>query len=378
MTKSNALEDSKTFTEKQLRSILDNTVDGMIVIDSGGIMLSYNRACEKLFGYSAQDALGQNVKMLMPHNYKVNHDGYISNYLHSNEPKIIGIGREVSGQRKDGTIFPMWLSIGEVTEEGKRYFVGIVRDITVQKNLEEQQQKYVRALEKSNRELDDFVYLISHDLKEPVRGIYSYSQFMREDYQDILDGEGLDKLESLMKMSRRMNDLIDSLLYFSRINKTELSYGETDIAATVNGVMEMLETYLKDNRAKIVIESDLPTVTCDQVRVGEIFRNLIVNGIKYNNKPEKEIHIGVCSHEAAPQNITFYVKDNGIGIPDKHYDSVFKMFKRLHGRDAYGGGTGAGLAIVKQIVVQHGGRIWIDSKVGEGATFYFTLCSDAG
>lgn len=201
---------------------------------------------------------------------------------------------------------------------------------------------------------------------------------MREDYQDILDGEGLDKLESLMKMSRRMNDLIDSLLYFSRINKTELSYGETDIAATVNGVMEMLETYLKDNRAKIVIESDLPTVTCDQVRVGEIFRNLIVNGIKYNNKPEKEIHIGVCSHEAAPQNITFYVKDNGIGIPDKHYDSVFKMFKRLHGRDAYGGGTGAGLAIVKQIVVQHGGRIWIDSKVGEGATFYFTLCSDAG
>lgn len=375
ITKNDPLK-TETFTEKQLRSILENTVDGILVINEEATVQSYNLACEKLFGYEASEVLGHNIKMLMPQHYSMHHDQYIANYLYTNEPKIIGIGREVSGQRKDGSVFPMWLSIGEVLEGQKRYFVGIVRDITEQKNHEDQEQKYTRALEKSNRALDDFVYLISHDLKEPVRGIYSYSQFMWEDYHEQLDQDGLSKLESLMKMSRRMNDLIDSLLYFSRINKTELCYGEADTQETINNVLEMLETYLKDHEAKIIIDGKLPVITCDQVRLGEIFHNLIVNGIKYNDKMNKEIHIGVCSHESAPDNITFYVKDNGIGIPEKHNESVFKMFKRLHGRDAYGGGTGAGLAIVKQIVTQLGGRIWIESTVREGSTFFFTLCGN--
>lgn len=158
-----------SFNQKQLSAILDNTVDGIIVINSRGIVLSYNRACEKLFGFSAEEVLGKNVKILMPDHYAHHHDGYISNYISTRAPKIIGIGREVQGQRKDKSVFPMWLSIGEVTEGEDHFFVGIVRDITAQKEYEHSLRNYTGQLERSNKELDEFVYLISHDLKEPVR-----------------------------------------------------------------------------------------------------------------------------------------------------------------------------------------------------------------
>ncbi|MDD3020513.1 MAG: PAS domain S-box protein [Alphaproteobacteria bacterium] len=365
---------TESFSEKQLRAILENTVDGIIVINSKGIILSFNRACEKLFGYTAKEAINQNVKILMPQSHSINHDGYINNYLTTHEAKIIGIGREVTGLRKDGSIFPMWLSIGEVIEDDSHFFVGIVRDITAQKEHEIQKQIYTQALEKSNRELDDFVYIVSHDLKEPMRGIYSYSQFMWEDYNEQLDDEGKNKLTSLMKMSQRMNELIDTLLYFSRLNKTDLSYADMDINQVIRQVLETFELFLKEHNAKIIIDNPLPVTKCDQSKVGEIFRNLIVNGIKYNDSENKEIHIGTCEREECPEQTVFYVQDNGIGILEKHHHSVFKMFKRLHGRDAYGGGTGSGLTIVKRIIDQHGGKIWIDTPSSGGGTYFlFTL-----
>ncbi len=364
---------SESFSGKQLRSILENTVDGIIVINNLGTILSFNLACEKLFGYTAQEALNQNVKILMPQSHSVNHDGYIQNYLTSHHAKIIGIGREVSGLRKDGSIFPMWLSIGEVIEDNDHFFVGIIRDITAQKEHEVQKQLYMQALEKSNRELDDFVYIVSHDLKEPMRGIFSYSQFMWEDYNDQLDDEGKNKLASLMKMSQRMNELIDTLLYFSRLNKIDLSFADMDINQVIEEVFETLELFFNENNAHVTIDNPLPRVKCDQSKVGEIFRNLIVNGIKYNDSVAKEIHIGTCERDECPGQTVFYVRDNGIGIPEKHYASVFKMFKRLHARDAYGGGTGSGLTIVKRIIDQHGGKIWIDTAPDGGTYFFFTL-----
>lgn len=362
---------SETFNDKQLRSVLDNTVDGIVVINSRGVVLSYNRACELLFGYPANDVIGKNVHMLMPQPHRDNHDGYIGKYLDTNEAKIIGIGREVAGLRKDGTIFPMWLSIGEVVEGGNHFFVGIIRDITEEKEHERQVLKYTTLLERSNHELDDFVYLISHDLKEPVRGIYSYAQFMLEDYGARLDDDGRGRLKSLMKMSVRMNELIDNLLHFSRLDKIQLSYADLDLNVVVHGVLELTEALIQEHKAKIIIENKLPNVLCDQARVGEIFRNLITNAIKYNDKTDKIVRVGVMNESA--KYPVLYVQDNGIGIPDKHFESVFKMFKRLHGREAFGGGTGSGLAFVKKIIGQHGGKIWIESVVGEGTTFYFTL-----
>ncbi len=254
------------------------------------------------------------------------------------------------------------------------------RDSALQQAKEELEQRVAERtrelaqrneeLHQSNKELDDFAYIASHDLKEPLRGIHNFSNFLIEDYADKLDAEGRSKLATLMRLTRRMEDLIDSLLHFSRLGRVDLAMERVDLNEIVAEVVDSLGITLKEEGVEIRIPSPLPKVRADRVRVGEIFSNLIVNAMKYNDKPQKRIEIGATENGRAP---VFYVRDNGIGIPDKHHGAVFRIFKRLHGRDQFGGGTGAGLTIVKKIVERHRGRIWLESSPGEGTTFYFTL-----
>jgi chemotaxis family two-component system sensor kinase Cph1 len=225
-------------------------------------------------------------------------------------------------------------------------------------------------LERSNQELDAFAYIASHDLKEPLRGIHNYSNFLIEDYGEILDEEGKDKLKTLIRLTQRMEDLIDSLLYFSRLGRVDLSMQPTDLNTVLYRVLDLLSPRIEQTNIEIRIPKPLPTVYCDHVQVGEVFNNLIANAIKYNDKADKWIEIGYITPSGA---LTFYVRDNGIGIREKHYESIFRIFKRLHGPNKYGGGTGAGLTIAKKIVERHGGKIWVESTYGEGSTFYFTL-----
>jgi signal transduction histidine kinase len=227
-------------------------------------------------------------------------------------------------------------------------------------------------LQQSNRELDDFAYVASHDLKEPLRGIHNYSMFLLEDYADKLDAEGKSKLETLMRLTRRMEVLIDSLLRYSRLGRIDLTMEEVDLNELVAEVRENLDINLKAEQVEVIIPRRLPGVLGDRVQLGEIFHNLIVNGVKYNESQRKRIEIGYRDARDS-QPPVFFVRDNGIGIPDKHYDVIFRIFKRLHARDKYGGGTGAGLTIVKKIVERHNGSIWVESTPGEGTTFYFTL-----
>lgn len=173
-----------------------------------------------------------------------------------------------------------------------------------------------------------------------------------------------------------MEALIDSLLHFSRVGRVELSTRPTDLNELVRAALESLQITLREEKVEIRVPRPLPTVRCDRVRVGEVFHNLITNAIKYNDKPAKWVEVG-CQ-EAAGRPTVFHVRDNGIGIPQKHHEAIFRIFKRLHGRDKYGGGTGAGLTIVKKIVARHGGRIWVESRPGEGTTFYFTLGPEDG
>jgi two-component system, chemotaxis family, sensor kinase Cph1 len=226
-------------------------------------------------------------------------------------------------------------------------------------------------LERSNEELDAFAYIASHDLKEPLRGIHNYSNFLIEDYGDQLNAEGKAKLHTLMRLTQRMEDLIDSLLHFSRLGRVDLSMQYTDLNSVVIHSLELLSARIEETGTAIRIPQPLPTVYCDRVQVGEVFNNLIANAIKYNDKGEKWVEIGYIDHANLPT--TFYVRDNGIGIRDKHFEVIFRIFKRLHGPQKYGGGTGAGLTIAKKIVERHGGTIWVESHYGVGSTFYFTL-----
>ena len=218
----NQLEES----EARTRTILQTAVDAIITIDEAGHIESMNPSAEELFGYKSAEVIGQNVKMLMPEPYRHEHDGYLNNYLTTGQKRIIGIGREVIGLRKDGSTFPMDLAVSEVKLGHRRLFTGIVRDISDRKKTEGQLRFYAAELQgrnaeliRSNQELDEFAYIASHDLKEPLRGIHNYATFLLEDYKDKLDADGADKLETLKRLTQRMDVLLDSLLDFSRVGR---------------------------------------------------------------------------------------------------------------------------------------------------------------
>jgi two-component system, chemotaxis family, sensor kinase Cph1 len=241
-------------------------------------------------------------------------------------------------------------------------------------------------LKRSNIDLDSFAYVASHDLKEPLRGIHNYSSFLMEDYGEILDGEGVAKLQTLIGLTRRMENLIDSLLHYSRLGRTELAKGQIDLNQLVQEVVELFKITAGDTLAVAV--SPLPTIWGDRTQISELFTNLASNAIKYNHNAPVKIDIGVVDPALAARKYRdrlpldlgdnthiIYVRDNGIGIEPIHLEDIFRIFKRLHVRDEYGGGTGAGLTIAQKIVERHGGKIWVESEIGQGSTFYFVLFS---
>ncbi|HEX4607967.1 MAG TPA: ATP-binding protein [Urbifossiella sp.] len=267
---------------------------------------------------------------------------------------------------------PDW---GEVEVEAVTRFRAAVIDVVV--GHAEQLARVNKELEATIEELDAFAYLASHDLKEPLRGIHNYAAFLIEDYEGKLDPDGDAKLRAIMRLAQRMEALIESLLHYSRTGRGELLVREKDLNALLRDVLDSLHARVEETGAEIRIPRPLPTIRCDPVLVGEVFANLISNALKYNDKPAKWVEIG-CDERPAGGDGTrhetvFYVRDNGIGIPAKHHTQVFRIFKRLHTRDKYGGGTGAGLTIVKKVVERHAGRIWIESTECEGTTFFFTL-----
>jgi PAS domain S-box-containing protein len=391
-------------SEARLRAILDASLDPIVTICGDGVIRSASRAFERVFGWEPGTLVGRNVSVLMPEPHRSQHDGYIARYLRSGQATVIGQLRELEAERRDGTVFPceLWVNSVGVPPGDVPLFCGVLRDITERKRGESRLQQYASHLEvanleladsskalqdvidqlrRSNEDLDEFAYVASHDLKEPLRGIRNYAQFLLEDYGDKLDSEGTGRLETLSRLAERLTSMIDALLEFSRLRRAELGMTRTDLHAVVCEVIESLQVTLRERNVEMRLPERLPTIVCSGVLVAEIFRNLIENAIKYNEKPECWIEIGVRPQAASASGrrgpLVFYVRDNGIGIRERHFESAFRILKRLNGRDRFRGGTGMGLTIVKKIVERHGGRVWIESTFGEGSTFLFTLCKES-
>lgn len=259
----------------------------------------------------------------------------------------------------------------EVVDELRSLIVGVIlkqADNLAKINLE---------LERSNIELDSFAYIASHDLKEPLRGIHNYSNFLMEDYAEVLDADGVAKLHTVVRLTQRMEDLINSLLHYSQLGRAELSRQSTNLNEVAQQAIDTLGISQPQSLIKFLFPRPLPTICCDRGQMSELFTNLLTNAIKYNDKSDKSVEIGFIESDGGdsqnPLLYTFYIRDNGIGIPPQHLERVFQIFKRLHTQDQYSGGTGAGLTIVKKIVERHGGKIWVKSTLNEGSTFYFTL-----
>lgn len=229
-------------------------------------------------------------------------------------------------------------------------------------------------LERKNTDLNSFAHIAAHDLREPLRGIHNFSQFLREDYGAQLDTEGLRKLDTITTLSGRVDFLIEALLRYSDLGRMEIKTAETSLETLLCEALEDLEVLLTTNQVQVSRPAPLPSVRCDPVLVREVFSNLLSNAVKYGPQADKRIEIGwrAGDPEKNERGPVLSVRDNGIGIKPKYHEEIFQIFRRLHGRDQYAG-SGVGLAIVKNVVERHGGRVWVESEPGQGTTFFFTL-----
>ena len=362
---------------RYLQTVMETVLDGLIIIDSKGRIETMNTSAVRIFGYTTDEVSGKNVSMLMPEPYRSEHDGYLSHYHNTGEKKVIGFGREILAQRKDGSVFPMELGVNEMEVDGRNMYVGTIRDISQRKEAEKSLQSYIQKLTRSNEELDQFAYIASHDLKEPLRGLFNNATFLQEDYDELLGEPGKKRINRIQFLCSKMEQLIDDLLQFSRLGRVELAVEEVDLGELVHEIRSIYLAEAASYKVNISLETPLPGVRCDRIRVKELLRNLVSNGLKYNDHDVREIAIG-CAEKVNPRSrITerqvFYVRDNGIGIPAHFHDDIFRIFKRLAPNDATNKGTGVGLTFVKRIVERHMGEIWLESDGENGSCFYFTL-----
>ncbi|WDT74693.1 MAG: PAS domain S-box protein [Candidatus Manganitrophus sp.] len=346
----------------KFQRLLEVAPDGIIIVDRGGLITLVNAQAEKLFGYLREELLGQPIEILVPERFRGAHAGHRENYHTQPRTRPMGAGLDLAGRRKDGSEFPVEISLSPIeTEEGARV-ISIVRDITDKKGAEQKLREKIR-------EMDDFVHVVSHDLKEPLRGIEAFAGFLAEDYAHLLDEEGRRYVQFLKSSAVRMKDLIHDLLTLASISRKAPAQQKIDLNQVFRKVEEDLSYTIEQKKVRISQKHPLPTVVCDPTRMGELFKNLLSNAVKFNMSSVPEIEIDLKEEKGF---YLFSVKDNGIGIDPRYQAQIFGLFERLHPQEEFEG-TGAGLAICKKIVEDCGGKIWVESAPGKGSTFFFTL-----
>lgn len=359
-----------------LASIVESSDDAIFSITLDGTINSWNKGAQHLYGYSADEIMGKDVNILVPKELQEEGRKAVMQLLQGSSVERY----ESVRLHKDGHQIEIFCNASPVKDSTGKVLgaSSISRDISDRKKAEKQLIKYTQALERSNKELDDFAYIASHDLKEPLRGIHNHSRFLMEDNKDKLDSDSVERLERLAYLSQHMERLINDLLYYSRLGRQKFAIQATDMNEVVHEIENLMDVFISENNAKIIISNPLPTVTCDKTRITEVFRNLITNAIKYNDKAQKTIEIGFLDKYQSPSSKiiknVFYVKDNGLGIAKEFNEEIFRIFKRLQtSKNKEKEGTGVGLTFVKKIIEQHGGKIWLESELTKGTVFYFTL-----
>ena len=366
-------------SENKINSIIQGAVDGIITINTRGIIEMVNPSAARLFGYDAQELLGKSINVLMPEPDRSLHDSYMHHYHVTGEKRIIGIGREVTGMRKDGTIFPFYLSISEVQLADRKVYTGFIHDITRQKLTEERLRRYAAELERSNRELQDFAYVSSHDLQEPLRKIQAFGDRLLTKEYDNLSEQGKDYVDRMLNAASRMQNLINDLLGFSRVTTKAKPFVKVKLDDILSEVISDLEVTIEKTNAQI-IRSPLPEIEAEPTQMRQLFQNLLSNAIKFRKENESPIINIYAKNLQRQAHLTatpgdevteIYVEDNGIGFDEKYLDRIFNIFQRLEGQKYEG--SGIGLAVCRKIAIRHGGDITAQSQPGIGTRFIITL-----
>ena len=365
--------DSHSQEIPEWKALLDAAVDAIVVIDHKGRIETFNSAAEGIFGFSAEEVLGKNVSLLMPEPYKSEHDGYLHNYLETGNARIIGIGREAKGIRKNGSVFPIDLSVGEIPTEDQPKFVGIVRDTTERKRSEDEVNQTREKLAQFGRlsTLGEMAASLAHELNQPLTAIATYMQACQRliESGQSDDDEILAILKKCDSQAQRAGEVIRRLRQF--VKKRELGRRETDCDDVMHDLAALAEVDARDNGIPLTIDvaEGLPKIRVDTVQIQQVILNLIRNGIDAMMDTDNvDEGISVSVDNFKKDQVKIAVTDHGSGMTKEAEENIFQPFFTTKSS-----GMGLGLAICRSIIESHGGVLSFDKNPSGGTTFYFTL-----
>jgi PAS domain S-box-containing protein len=348
-------------SEARFAGIISISSDAIVSTDEEQRITLFNQGAENVFGYAAEEVLGKPLDLLIPERSRSGHQAQVRGF--GDSPVVsrrMGERGRISGRRKSGEVFPADASISKLELGGRRIYTAVLRDVTDRVRGEEELAARTEELERSNAELEQFAYVASHDLQEPLRMVASYTQLLARRYRGKLDEDAEEFIGYAVDGVTRMQALINDLLAYSRVGTRGGAFEPVDTGAVLDRVLASLGPAMEDAGA---------TVTHDPGQLGQLLQNLVGNAVKFRGEAPPRVHV---SAERGEGEWTFSVADNGIGIDPEYAERIFVIFQRLHTRGEYPG-TGIGLAICKKIVERHGGRIWFEPAPGGGTVFRFTL-----
>ncbi len=344
-------------SEAKYSALVENSRDGIVILQDG-VMKFVNTASLEIVGYTPEELLGIDfLKVVTPEDREMVMKRYADRMAGKEVPSIY----EMALIRKDGITVPVEVNATFINYEGRPADLVVIRDITERKRAEEE-------LRRSNQELEHFAYIASHDLQEPLRMVSSYTQLLAQRYKDKLDADADEFIHYVEDGVSRMRALINGLLVYSRVGTSGAAFELTDCEAAFDCALTNLQVAV-DGSGAVITHHPLPVVMADASQLTQVFQNLIGNAIKFCSQELPRIHVAA---EPRGNEWLFSIRDNGIGIDPQYHDRIFDMSQRLHSRTEYPG-SGIGLAICDKVLKRHGGRIWVESETGKGATFYFTI-----
>jgi len=355
-------------SDARFRTLLESAPDAMVIVNSAGVIELANRQTEKLFGYTHMELVGESVEVLVPKTLRGAHGGHLTRFFASPKQREMGAGLDLQALRKDGSLFPVEISLSPLEGPDGTSVTAAIRDITERKLASQQLANNIAELRHSNEALEQFAHIASHDLQEPLRMVASYTQLLAKRYKGRLDADADEFIGYAVDGTQRMKRLIEDLLLYSRAGKGIPPQREFPSEAALREVLLNLCSRIEENGA-VITHDPLPVLIGAESQFIQVLQNLIGNAIKYRGERVPQVHLSAA---VLGEEWVFSVRDNGIGIEPQYFERIFQIFQRLHGRQEYEG-TGIGLAICQRILHQLGGRIWVESKLGEGSVFYFSL-----
>ncbi len=386
---------SRIWSDEEFRQALESAPDAMVIVDSHGKIALVNAQVEQIFGYDRQELLGQTVEVLMPERFRDRHREHILDYFANARVRPMGACMGLYGLHKNGSEFSVEISLSPVETAQGMLVSSAIRDVTQRKLAEEKLNRYAadlqqsnHELERSNRELQDFAYVVSHDLRAPLVNIQGFSKELstscqqlrsrlanlqlsdseRRELSELLDDELPEALDFITTSSAKMDSLLSGVLKLSRVGRAALAPRQLDVKKILDEIVASMQFAIAEQGVNVQIDA-LPPCHGDQTQISQVFGNLLDNALKYLD-PNRVGEIRVAGLEESTE-VTYWVKDNGLGIAEEHQESIYKIFHRLDPH--HGDGEGLGLTIVRRVVDRHGGKIWVESELNQGSTFYLSL-----